>query len=95
MKALYNRRICTLLSFAMAQRCVDELMGQAVRTKREERRRTAVMKLRAERDELDKLHLATYTAGCREMRDEWPTDDEQAEADCLLVIRQEEEAGRK
>ena len=59
-------------------------------TAEEERRQTAVLKLRAERTELDKLHLATCTAGCRETRDEWPTDDEQAEADRLLVIRQEE-----
>ena len=59
-------------------------------TAEEERRQTAVLKLRAERTELDQLHLATCTAGCRETRDEWPTEDEQAEADCLLVIRQEE-----
>ena len=90
MKALYNRRIWTVLSFAMAQRCVDQLMGRAERTEQEERRRTAVLDLREERDELDQLHLATCTAGCRETRDEWSTNDEQAEADCLRVIRQED-----
>ena len=46
-----------------------------------------MLDLRAE--ELRQLHLATCTAGCREPRDEWPTDDEQAEADCLLVIKRE------
>ena len=77
----------------MAQRCVDQLMGRAERTEQEERRRTAVLKLRAERDELDKMHLATCTAGCRETRDEWPTDVEQAEADFLLVIDPAEGGG--
>ena len=76
--------------YRITQRCVDQLMGQAERTEQEEWRRTAVLDLRAERAELDQLHLATCTAGCRETRDEWPTDDEQAEADCLLVIRQED-----
>ena len=79
----------------MAQRSVEDLMRRAGRTKVEERRCLAVLNLRAERVELDKLHLATCTAGCRETRDEWPSDDEQAEADCLLVIRQEEERLRK
>ena len=64
-------------------------MTQAGCTAEEERRRSAVWGLRAERAELDLLHLATCTAGCRELPAEWPSDDEQAEADCLLVIRQE------
>ena len=75
----------------MAQRSVKDLMRRAGRSEVEERRRLAVLDLGAKRAELDTLHLATCIAGCRETRDEWPTDDEQAEADCLLVIRQEAE----
>ena len=45
----------------------------------------------AEQAELDDLHLATCTAGCRELPAEWPSDDEEAEAACMQVIREEEE----
>ena len=47
--------------------------------------------LRARQAELDDLHLATCTAGCRKLPIEWPSDDEQAEADCRQVMREEEE----
>ena len=77
----------------MAQTAVTQLMERKVTewTEEEERRRSGVLGLRAERAELDQLHPATCTAGCRELRVEceWPSDDEQAEADCLLVINQE------
>ena len=53
-----------------------------------------MLDLRAEK-ELRQLHLATCTAGCRDPRGEWPSNDEQAEADCLLVIRQEKQESAK
>ena len=54
------------------------------------------MSLRAEQLELDRLHLATCTAGCRERLVEWGNEDNdrQAEADCMQVI-QDRLAGKK
>ena len=49
----------------------------------------------AEQAELDTLHLATCTAGCRELPAEWPSDDEEAEAACIQVIWEEEEKKKK
>ena len=73
----------------MAQASVDRLLTQAKCTAKKERLRSAMRMLRAERVEFDLLHLATCTAGCRELlaECEWGTDDEQAEADSLLVIQ--------
>ena len=48
----------------------------------------------AEQAELDDLHLATCTAGCRKLPNEWPSDDEEAEAACRQVMREEEEEER-
>ena len=55
------------------------------------------MSLRAEQLELDRLHLATCTAGCRERLVEWgdKDDDQQAEADCMQVIQEDRLAGKK
>ena len=51
--------------------------------------------LRAEQVELDEPHVATCTAGCRKLPIEWPSDDEQAEADCRPVMREEERLKEK